>query len=242
MSIKWKVKKLQECESTFTEARKLPAWTVVTSVRQHKGRGRFNRTWFGEEGGLWASFNLPIDPGTSRPWGMMPLVAGVALLDTLAAYHIKGLRLRWPNDLLVNRNKLAGILVERPSQSMVSVGIGINVYNNLVKLQGATTDVPVRLVDLIPNACPSLDDLRDHLADELAKVFTDFIDHGPEPILTRLEQAWGPSLPVVAITDTERICGFFSGIESDGSPILRKADGTQQTIPAISINRLKELI
>lgn len=242
MSIKWNIKKLDECESTFTEARRLPAWSMVSCVRQHKGRGRFNRTWYGEEGGLWVNYNLPIDPKSDRPWGLMPLVAGVALIDTLAAYHIKGLRLRWPNDLLVKRNKLAGILVERPSQNMVSVGIGINVFNNLVKLQGVTTDVPVRLVDLIPDACPSVDELRDHLADELAKVFTDFIENGPEPILTRLEQAWGPSLPVVAITDTERICGFFAGIEADGSPILRKADGTHITVPAISINRMKELV
>lgn len=242
MSIKWNVKKLSECESTFTEARHLPAWTVVSSVRQHKGRGRFNRTWYGEEGGLWANFNLPLDSTAERPWGMMPLVAGVALIDTLAAYHIKGLRLRWPNDLLVNRNKLAGILVERPSREMLSVGIGVNMFNNLTKLQGMTTDVPVRLVDLIPGACPEVDELRDHLADELAKVHTDFVAHGPEPILTRLEQAWGPSLPVVAITDTERICGFFCGIESDGSPILKKADGSSITVPAISINRLKELV
>ena len=242
MSIKWNVKKLKECESTFTEARNLPPWSIVSSVRQNKGRGRFNRTWFGEEGGLWANFNLPTDGSATRPWGLMPLVAGVALIDTLAAYHIKGLRLRWPNDLLVNRNKLAGILVERPSSKMVSVGIGVNVHNNLVKLQGMTTDVPVRLVDLIPNACPSVDELRDHLAEELAKVFNDFIENGTEPILTRLEQAWGPSLPVVAITDTERICGFFKGIEADGSPILRKADGSTIVVPAISINRMKELI
>ena len=242
MSIKWNVKKLDECESTFTEARSLPAWSVVSSVRQHKGRGRFNRTWFGEEGGLWVNYNLPINPESDRPWGLMPLVAGVALIDTLAAYHIKGLRLRWPNDLLVKRNKLAGILVERPAQNMVSVGIGINMFNNLVKLQGVTTDVPVRLVDLIPDACPTVDEMRDHLADELAKVFTDFIENGTEPILTRLEQAWGPSLPVVAITDTERICGFFAGIEADGSPILRKADGSLITVPAISINRMKELV
>ena len=132
MSIKWNIKKLDECESTFTEARRLPAWSMVSCVRQHKGRGRFNRTWYGEEGGLWVNYNLPIDPKSDRPWGLMPLVAGVALIDTLAAYHIKGLRLRWPNDLLVKRNKLAGILVERPSQNMVSVGIGINVFINLV--------------------------------------------------------------------------------------------------------------
>ena len=72
MSIKWNVKKLKECESTFTEARNLPPWSIVSSVRQNKGRGRFNRAWFGEEGGLWANFNLPTEGSATRPWGLMP--------------------------------------------------------------------------------------------------------------------------------------------------------------------------
>ncbi len=242
MRNKWKIKELKDCESTFTEARKMPAWSIVSCIHQTKGRGRFNRVWFGEEGGLWANYNLPLDPHTNRPWGLIPLVAGVALIETLKKYNIKGLRLRWPNDLLVGRNKLAGILVERPAADMVSVGIGINVYNNIVKLLGATTDVPVRLSDIAPNNCPPVNKLRDELADQLAEAFTLFTEQGSTPILEKLNQAWGPSLPVVAITDSDRICGYFTGIESDGSPILRRADGSSITVPAISINRLKELI
>ena len=240
--MKWSTKQMEECESTFIEARKLPAWSIVSSKRQTGGRGRFNRLWYADEGGLWANYNLPINPSQNTPWSMMPLVAGVALINTFKEYNLRDVRLRWPNDLLVKRNKLAGVLVERPSVDKVSIGIGVNVYNNLGNLYGKTTDSPTRLQDLLPNSCPSLGELRDRIANQIARTFTNFCDHGPAEVLEQLKSAWGCSLPVVAITDTQRICGFFNGIKPDGSPILRKADGTSVTVPAISINRLKELI
>ena len=65
---------------------------------------------------------------------------------------------------------------------------------------------------------------------------------GLDAISPMLDAAWGESRPVVAITDTERICGFFAGVEHDGSPILRRPDGSTITVPGITVNRLKELI
>lgn len=242
MQVEWSVKKLGVCDSTFTEARTMPAWSVTSTVSQRMGRGRFNRRWYGDKGGMWASYNLPIDAEKECPWGLMPLVAGAALMNTLSAYKISKLRLRWPNDVLVGRSKLAGILVERPCSSIVSVGIGVNVHNNLAQIQGMTTDPPVRLADLIGAGCPTADELRDHLAAELAKTYVDFVQNGSGGVMDILSMAWGEPLPVVAITDTERICGFFSGIMDDGSPILKRVDGTSVIVPAISINRMKELI
>ena len=66
--------------------------------------------------------------------------------------------------------------------------------------------------------------------------------HGLDALREELEAAWGATRPVVAITDTERICGYFVGVESDGSPILRKADSSTLTVPGITVNRMKELI
>lgn len=241
MSVKWKVKELEECESTFNEARNLPPWTVVSSDRQTKGRGRFNRTWFGEPGGLWATWNVPIDPHSPRHWGLLPLVAGAAIMEALRPYNIKGLRLRWPNDVLVGKAKLAGILVERPSATMASIGIGVNMFNNISTISALTQDPPCRLADLVPS-CPSVWKFRILLGDVIADTFNDFIVGGLEAIAPMLEAAWGQSRPVVAITDTERICGFFAGVEQDGSPILSKPDGTHITVPGITVNRLKELI
>ncbi len=241
MSVKWQVKELEECESTFNEARNLSPWTVVSSERQTKGRGRFNRTWFGEPGGLWATWNVPIDPHSPRHWGLLPLVAGAAIMEALRPYSIKGLRLRWPNDVLVGKAKLAGILVERPSATMASIGIGVNMFNNISLLSSLTQDPPTRLADLTPS-CPSVRKFRILLGDVISDTFNDFIEGGLEAISPMLEAAWGQSRPVVAITDTERICGFFAGVEQDGSPILSKPDGTHITVPGITVNRLKELI
>ncbi len=241
MSQVWKVVHLEECASTFTEARRQPPWTVVSCTRQTAGRGRFNRAWFGEEGGLWASYNLPLDATLPLPWGLLPLVAGAAIMNTLAPYAIPGLRLRWPNDVLEGRAKLAGILVERPSAEMASVGIGLNVHNDVAELAGKTQDPPARLADLVPT-CPSAEKLRTLLGYHLAESFHAFCAGGADALVHALAPAWGESRPVVAITDTERLCGFFEGIEADGSPILRRANGSRFCVPAISILRLKELI
>lgn len=241
VSVKWKVEELDECESTFNVARKLPAWTVVSSKSQTRGRGRFNRTWFGEPGGLWATYNVPIDPRSPRHWGLLPLVAGAAIMAALKAYSIPGLRLRWPNDVLVGKSKLAGILVERPSATMASIGIGVNMFNNIAMLDGKTLDPPTRLADLVPS-CPSVHKFRTILGDDIAETFNYFLEGGLEAIAPMLELAWGESRPVVAITDTDRICGFFAGVEQDGSPILSRPDGSRITVPGITVIQLKELI
>lgn len=241
MSATWQVKELDLCESTFNEARKLPPWTILSTKKQTKGRGRFNRTWYGEEGGLWVNYNLPIDPKSPRHWGLLPLVAGAAIMRALEAYRIPGLRLRWPNDVLVGKAKLAGILVERPAATMASIGIGVNMFNNVQMLEGVTPDPAVRLSDLV-SSCPSVAKLRTILGDHIADIFHYFLEGGLEAIAPMLETAWGESLPVVAITDKERICGFFAGVEYDGSPILRRPDGSTVTVPGITVNRLKELI
>ena len=235
----WQLVELQDCDSTFTEARRHPAWTVVCSARQGCGRGRFNRAWFAEEGGLWISCNLPLEG--ERPWGMLPLVAGAALMDALAPLRIPQLRLRWPNDVMAGRGKLAGILVERPSGHLASVGIGINVFNSVLSLHGRTTDVPVRLADLA-RECPALPQLRDMVTAALAHHYALFVERGSAALVQRLVPAWGAGLPVVAITDDARHCGFFAGIAEDGSPILRRADGTETVIPGITVNALRELV
>ncbi len=241
MSTKWKVKEVEECESTFNVARKLPAWTVVTAQRQTRGRGRFNRAWFGTKGGMWATYNLPINPDLNRHWGVLPLVAGAAVIEALKPFNIQGLRLRWPNDVLVGRAKLAGILVERPSATMASIGIGLNMFNDINELSGRTSDPVTRLFDIVPT-CPTIAKFRAQLGDTIAKLFQQFVEEGIDSILPILGTAWGERRPVVAITDNERIVGRFIGVDFDGSPILERADGTRFVVPGITVNQLQELI
>jgi BirA family transcriptional regulator, biotin operon repressor / biotin---[acetyl-CoA-carboxylase] ligase len=101
--------------STQELARSHPIGTVVVADHQELGRGRLGRRWEAPPGtALLASFVMPFHP-------LAPLVAGVAA----AAASGPQVRLKWPNDLLLEGRKLGGILVEASGERCV-VGIGIN--------------------------------------------------------------------------------------------------------------------
>src|SRR5207244_4946287 len=107
--------RLASTPSTQDVARGLPVGSVVVADQQTSGRGRLGRRWEAPPGsGLLASFVLPVHPLAS-------LAAGVAAARACG----DSVRLKWPNDLLVDGRKLAGILVEVASERAL-VGVGIN--------------------------------------------------------------------------------------------------------------------
>lgn len=242
---KWTVCEWAEASSTNDLARNLPPWSIARCDFQSSGRGRFNRAWFGGKGGLWTSFTLPLNPDAPPTvnWGHLPLLAGLATLDMLGTLEIKSARLRWPNDILVGKSKLAGILVERPAPEMAVLGIGINVFNDIQSLAGQVKDTPARIADLtadLTTEAPSLDQLVRLLADCIDARFSAFKTDGLAAIADDLVCAWKEFLPVTVLTDDENISGIFTGISEDGSPILSLPDGNKRTIPSHTINRLVE--
>jgi BirA family transcriptional regulator, biotin operon repressor / biotin---[acetyl-CoA-carboxylase] ligase len=111
-------------DSTNARARELAIagarhGTVVTAGEQSAGRGRQGRTWSAAPGrALLCSIVI------RDPVALLPLAAGVAVAEVVGALA----RLKWPNDVLVDGRKVAGILVEgRPQEGWAVVGIGLNV-------------------------------------------------------------------------------------------------------------------
>jgi BirA family transcriptional regulator, biotin operon repressor / biotin---[acetyl-CoA-carboxylase] ligase len=104
---------------------------VVVADAQTAGRGRRGRTWFSPAGsGVYASVVLAPRRARASPEravALTTLAAGVALSE--AVEHVTGLSpdIKWPNDLLVGRRKLAGILAEGITSEAVILGYGINV-------------------------------------------------------------------------------------------------------------------
>jgi BirA family biotin operon repressor/biotin-[acetyl-CoA-carboxylase] ligase len=116
---------LRRTDSTNERARELasagaPHGTLVTAAEQTAGRGRQGRTWTAPPGrALLLSLVLRVE----QP-ALVPLAAGVATAETVG-HHA---RIKWPNDVLVEGRKVAGILVEgRPQQGWAVLGIGLNV-------------------------------------------------------------------------------------------------------------------
>ena len=94
--------------------------TALMARRQTAGRGRLGRVWISQPGNLHLSILLR--PGPILHPGHWSLMAGVALHQTLARSN---LRLKWPNDLLLDGAKVAGILIDAAPGWLV-MGIGVN--------------------------------------------------------------------------------------------------------------------
>jgi BirA family biotin operon repressor/biotin-[acetyl-CoA-carboxylase] ligase len=116
---------LRRTDSTNERARQLasagaPHGTLVTAAEQTAGRGRQGRIWTAPPGrALLLSLVLRVE----QP-ALVPLAAGVATAETVGDHA----RIKWPNDVLVEGRKVAGILVEgRPQEGWAVLGIGLNV-------------------------------------------------------------------------------------------------------------------
>ncbi len=103
---------------------------AVIAETQSEGRGRRGREWNSPPGGLWLTLALAVpSPEAVRQSAMVAAhaVAAVVLVETGVRTLVK-----WPNDLLVKRRKVCGILAEtlvRPGTTILLVGIGVNVNN-----------------------------------------------------------------------------------------------------------------
>jgi BirA family biotin operon repressor/biotin-[acetyl-CoA-carboxylase] ligase len=115
---------LRRTDSTNERARELavrgaPHGTLVTAGQQTAGRGRQGRTWVAPAGRALLCSVVVRDPPR-----LLPLAAGVAVASTVGPEAL----VKWPNDVLVDGRKVAGILVEgRPQERWAVVGIGLNV-------------------------------------------------------------------------------------------------------------------
>src|SRR5947207_10376488 len=106
-------------DSTNSEALKLaqggergPLWVVA--ARQTAGRGRRGRNWVSQPGNLYATLLLT-DPAPAERWPQLSFVAALALRDAVAALAPAleaRVAIKWPNDLLLDGAKVAGILIE----------------------------------------------------------------------------------------------------------------------------------
>jgi len=122
-----------EVDSTMDEARRLLAGRpdgttfAVAAGRQTRGRGTRGRTWSDGDGNVKLTVAIPTKALPLAPVTLLPLRIGVLVHGVLAPYLCGGeaLKLKWPNDVLLDSKKLAGTLVEMESPFLL-VGIGVN--------------------------------------------------------------------------------------------------------------------
>jgi len=108
--------------------------TIVLSKIQTKGRGRFDRNWKSPEDGLY--FSIILRPNCKPEKAtIFPLLAALSICETVKSICDLDVKIKWPNDVLINGRKVSGILLETESKKdlidHVIIGIGINLNIDL---------------------------------------------------------------------------------------------------------------
>ncbi len=111
----------------MTEA---PEFTVVVADEQTAGRGRRSRSWHSAAGdGLYLSLLL-CPQNEKHTLSLLSLATAISVAETIREIPVRGVDIKWPNDVLIHERKVAGILIEGSSAgtqaSRVIVGIGVN--------------------------------------------------------------------------------------------------------------------
>ncbi len=204
-----------------------PEWTVVSATVQTQGRGRFGKTWKSARGGLWFSVIL-------RPQVPISLIR---LLQFSAANSVREaveknvdaiVQVKWPNDLMLDSQKLGGILLESKviakNLSFVVVGIGINVNQ-------ATGTLPYRATSIFAatGRKTHLGKLLRSTVETLQESYSTLQDH--DKLMSEWwERCQHRSKSVQVETPGGLIKGVNVGISHQGQLIVKTIDGNIESV------------
>jgi BirA family biotin operon repressor/biotin-[acetyl-CoA-carboxylase] ligase len=234
---------LAVCDSTNDEAKELAArgaahGTVVTARSQRAGRGRHGRSWYSpEHENLYYSCILrpACEPSAAPP---ITLAAGLAVADAIEAATGQKPGLKWPNDVLLQGRKLAGILAETsmrgPRLEYVIVGIGVNLGTRAFpdELRDLATSLYLECGQVVERA--RFIDVLNTCAE---RWFDRFFTSGARALV----QAWmarakscdhGLGRRVTVDTSSGPLAGHITGLDVDGRLEITDAHGRVHAITA----------
>jgi BirA family transcriptional regulator, biotin operon repressor / biotin---[acetyl-CoA-carboxylase] ligase len=221
-------------DTTMREAAALAAagaapGTTVIAEEQTAGQGRHGHTWHSEKGrGLYLSILLHPKQAAAPT---LTMALGLATADAISASTALPCDLRWPNDVMVNGKKVAGILTQLTESSAIA-GIGINVNHDhfpaslsqeatslLLESGGRPQSRERILLDLLPAV--------DRYAALLAS-------RGPDPIVELFSRrsSYATGKRVVVHQGDTLVSGTTAGLNAAGFLVVRKDDGSDEIILA----------
>jgi len=229
---------LRETSSTMKDAAALaergePHGTVVVAETQTAGIGRHGHTWHSESpGGIYLSIilRLPLAPETLPVLTMALGLAAQRAVDDLAEVACD---LRWPNDLLLNEKKLAGVMVQSadtPDTSAVLIaGIGLNVNQTEFppELRSVATSLRIET-----GREHSKEALLERIVAESLRYASLLEDRGKGPIFEQFEarSSYVRGKSVAIDTPGRIISGFTAGLDDNGFLLVQTATGIESIV------------
>lgn len=222
-------------DSTNAEAARIgadltgPTWLLA--LEQTAARGRRGRAWVNPQGNFAATL---VVPGATPPLhaAQRSFVAALALYDACVAVTGRpdAFSLKWPNDVLQNGGKLAGILLEtltdRSGPIGLAVGIGVNLAHAPAPENVEADAVPPVALSALTGALVAPEDFLAQLAPAFARYQSQHDAQGFAPIRTAwLARAARLGEVITARLPNDTLTGTFEGLEPDGALSLRTAKG-----------------
>ena len=232
------LKHFEVVDSTNEEARRLalagepgPVW--IAADRQSAGRGRRGRNWESPTGNLATTLLLrPAKPAVDC--AQLSFVAAISASDLVTRYAGNAaIRVKWPNDVLVDGKKIAGILLESASAGgdrldWLAVGIGVN-----LAAFPEGMEFPATSLAALGMPTPAARDALTGLAAAWAKWYDVWMTQGFAEIRdVWLSRAAGLGTRIRARLQNEETHGVFEGIDSRGALILRESRDRTRIISA----------
>ena len=216
-----------ELDSTNEEARRLaeagehgPLW--ISAAQQTSGRGRRGRAWDMAEGNLAATLLLRPEAAPVVT-GQLSFAAALSAAEMVQHFApAAAITVKWPNDVLAEGRKIAGILLEGGT-GWLAIGIGVNLAHH-----PEGTAFPATSLPQLGIAPPSCDQALGLLAARFAHWYDAWMEKGFETLRAAwLKRASGLGAPITARLPNETRQGVFEGIDASGALLLNEGTGVR---------------
>lgn len=192
---------------------------IILARQQTQGRGRQNRDWVSPAGNLYFSLVLQPKIELQKIW-QISFVAIVALGATVEKITKNLVQNKWPNDLLIEQKKVAGILLEnkifQESCEFVILGIGVNIASKPDNAIFAAASLQDFGVEILP------ENLLKNFLDEFEKTYQNWLDFGFENIRKIwLKKAYRLGEKISVKLDDKKLEGIFEDLDLEGKLSLK---------------------
>ncbi|MBO6282201.1 MAG: biotin--[acetyl-CoA-carboxylase] ligase [Alphaproteobacteria bacterium] len=219
----WRIFNFDTVESTNDTAKEYSRTAtdnfVITADKQTAGRGRRGRRWVSLDGNLFCSIGLKFE---LKHLGKLVLLSSLSLLQAIKNLKPDAdVKLKWPNDVLLNGAKVSGMLLEKGADDFMIVGIGVNIKQSPVGAQMLYKTTSLYTAGIHTDKENFLNLLLQKLSENL-----DLLQKDPDFVRFKwLEYAKGLNEEIVVCQDNVKKMGIFTGIDENAALLLNTEQG-----------------